>query len=77
MQDSKQKPRKDGLSEESVVTLLQRLIVTNFARFWLVCPDQWEAMAEVALASFRQKNFVLSGGEFGLSMGSFQELLSV
>ncbi len=68
---------KDGLGEESIVMLLQRMIVSNFARLCLLSRDDWKEMGEVALAYLRDNHPILAGGYAGARIGSFMQIVKV
>ncbi len=68
---------KDGLSEGSVLLLLQRLIVSNFARLRFVSVDHWKDMGVIALDYLRKHHPILAGGYAGKQFGSFHNLLLV
>jgi hypothetical protein len=68
---------KDGLSEKSIILLLQRLIVTNFARLRFVSREGWKEMGSVALDYLRERHPILAGGYAGKLLGSFHEILKV
>jgi hypothetical protein len=68
---------KDGLSEESVVVLLQRIVVSNLARIYLIAPQNWISLASTAFQFLLKSHPVLVGGFVGSRQGSFSELLQV
>ena len=70
-------PLKDGLSEDSIVILLQRIAIANLGRIFLIDPDNWLDMANHGLEYLRRTSPVLAGGFAGARMGNFSALINV
>jgi hypothetical protein len=68
---------KDGLSETSIVLILQRMIVSNFARLMFVSRENWIELGDFALEYLRKHHPILAGGIAGARLGSFSDILKV
>jgi hypothetical protein len=73
----KSKAVNDGLNENSVVLLLQRLMLSNFARILFISRDRWLEFGELALAYLRKNFPILAGGHAGAKLGSLENIMKV
>jgi hypothetical protein len=68
---------KDGLSESSIIILLQRVMISNLGRLYLVLGDGWADAGEEALSYLRKHWPILVGGHAGAELGTLRDILCV